>query len=91
MKELKYENIKISECEEPQESIYLFNNLAQLVKINNKLNKIYDELKEKKINENKMMKWKYAAICMDKIFFYLAFIGFFISALSTILSIKNLH
>jgi len=55
------------------------------------LSKISTDLKEKAIEENKMLKWKYAAICLDKMFFYLALIGFFLAFFSCILVQPKLY
>ncbi len=54
--------------------------------INLKLSFICDNLKEKANEEIKIMKWKYAATCFDKLFFYMVSIGFLVAFVSTILS-----
>jgi hypothetical protein len=61
-------------------------NYTDLEKINLKLSFICDNLKEKANEEIKIMKWKYAATCFDKLFFYMVSIGFLVAFVSTILS-----
>ena len=84
--------IKKIEYEYQNESV-LFNNqdLKQLIYINNKMSKICNDLNERALNENKMIKLKYAATFLDKIFFYLALIAFFVTFVSTILTTPNLY
>ena len=46
-----------------------------LLHIDKKLSEICDDLKEKAIEDCIMLKWKYAATCLDKMSFYLVSIG----------------
>jgi len=62
-----------------------------LIGIDKKLSKICKDLNEKSKEEKKLLKWKYTAICLDKTFFYIALIGFFLSFLSTILVVPQLY
>lgn len=55
------------------------------------MSKICNDLNERALNENKMIKLKYAATFLDKIFFYLALIAFFVTFVSTILTTPNLY
>ena len=41
--------------------------------------------------ENKLMKWKYLAICLDKLFFYMTIISLFISIVLTVFFIPKVY
>ena len=86
IRKLEYESVELEQI--------LINNPdknQQLFLINNKLAKICDDLKEKASDDYKILKWKYFATCLDKLFFYLATFSFFISFVSTILLMPNLY
>ena len=94
MKKMNFHESEFRKIEyEYQNESILFNDqdLKQLIYINNKMSKICNDLNERALNENKMIKLKYAATFLDKIFFYLALIAFFVTFVSTILTTPNLY
>ena len=65
--------------------------LKHLLSIEQNLKNIWNEMQARTEDENKEIKWKYAAIVMDRLFFYLTLIYSFITFCSTVLSIPNLY
>ena len=65
--------------------------LKHLLSIEQNLKNIWNEMQARTEDENKEIKWKYAAIVMDRLFFYLTLIYSLITFCSTVLSIPNLY
>ena len=65
--------------------------LKHLLSIEQNLKNIWNEMQARTEDENKEIKWKYAAIVMDRLFFYLTLIYSFITFCSTVLTIPNLY
>ena len=65
--------------------------LKHLLSIEQNHKNIWNEMQARTEDENKEIKWKYAAIVMDRLFFYLTLIYSFITFCSTVLSIPNLY
>jgi hypothetical protein len=84
LKKINFKDVELDK--ELNEEIENLPNYTDLDKINKKLSAICEDLKEKAKEENQKMKWKYAATCLDKLFFYLTTIGFVASFASTILA-----
>ena len=89
LKKIDFKNIESDkELNELNENLP---NYTDLDRINKKLSAVCEDLKEKATEENKKMKWKYAATCLDKLFFYLTTIGFVASFASTILAMPKFY
>jgi hypothetical protein len=65
--------------------------LKHLLSIEQNLKNIWNEMQARTEDENKEIKWKYAVIVMDRLFFYLTLIYSFITFCSTVLTIPNLY
>ena len=65
--------------------------MKRLLSIDQNLQNIWNEMQARAEDENKEIKWKYAAIVMDRLFFYLTLIYSLITFCSTVLSIPNLY
>jgi hypothetical protein len=66
----------------------LFRRIENIEKI---LNNIWDETKDKFEEELKEIKWKYAGIVIDKLFFYLSIIYFLCTFFPLIFSMANFY
>jgi hypothetical protein len=62
-----------------------------LVKIDRKLSLVLKEMSEAKKEEDEKIKWKYAALVMDKLFLYLSIIYSLIMFISIVMSIPGLY
>jgi hypothetical protein len=62
-----------------------------LVKIDRKLSLVLKEMNEAKKEEDEKIKWKYAALVMDKLFLYLSIIYSLIMFISIVMSIPGLY
>jgi len=65
--------------------------LKRLFHIDMNLSNIWNEMKERAIQETREIKWKYAGIVLDRFFFYVTLIYSIITFCSTILTIPNLY
>ncbi len=65
--------------------------LKRLGNIEKTLINIWNDMNEKQIEEVKEIKWKYAAIVMDRLFLYLTTIYFVLTFCPFVLSIKNFY
>lgn len=63
----------------------------RLLKIEHLLHNIWNDLVVKEIDETKKLKWKFAAIVMDRFFLYLSLIYFLVTFCPFILAIKNFY
>jgi hypothetical protein len=70
---------------------YSSTDLRLLLSINKKLKLIWCEMKERIDENNKEIKWKYAAIVIDRLFFYLSLIYSTVTFILIILTIPNLY
>ena len=70
---------------------YSSTDLRLLLSINKKLKLIWNEMKERIDENNKEIKWKYAAIVIDRLFFYLSLIYSIVTFILIILTIPNLY
>ena len=62
-----------------------------LVKIDRKLSLVLKEMNETKKEEDETIKWKFAAIVMDKLFLYLSIIYSLIMFISIVMTIPFLY
>jgi RecA-family ATPase len=62
-----------------------------LVKIDRKLSLVLKEMNETKKEEDETIKWRYAAIVMDKLFLYLSIIYSLIMFISIVMTIPGLY
>ena len=62
-----------------------------LVKIDRKLSLVLKEMNETKKEEDETIKWKFAAIVMDKLFLYLSIIYSLIMFISIVMTIPGLY
>jgi hypothetical protein len=74
---------KINEIKNPD--------MKRLFNIDKNLKNIWTEMKARAEDENREIKWKYAAIVMDRLFFFLTIIYSLVTFCSTVLSIPNLY
>ena len=65
--------------------------MKRLFNIDKNLKNIWTEMKARAEDENREIKWKYAAIVMDRLFFFLTIIYSLVTFCSTVLSIPNLY
>jgi len=65
--------------------------LKHLISIEQNLKNIWNEMQARTEDENKEIKWKYAAIVMDRLFLCLTLIYSLITFCSTVLTIPNLY
>ena len=71
---------------------YIDNGLMKSLKeIEIKLTSIYDYIKEKNLNEEKELKWKFATNVMDRLFLFISIFYFLATFSSVILSIQNFY
>ncbi len=63
----------------------------RLKNIETMLDKIINKQNEKRIEDVKSLKWKYAAIVIDRLFFFLSLIYFVLTFLPIILTAKNFY
>ena len=62
-----------------------------LVKIDRKLSLVLKEMNETKKEEDETIKWRYAAIVMDKLFLFLSIIYSLIMFISIVMTIPGLY
>jgi ATP-dependent Zn protease len=62
-----------------------------LFSIDQKLTKIVNDIESKNNDQNRIIKWKYISTVLDKIFFYILIIYFFISFIAAVLSLPNFY
>jgi hypothetical protein len=77
------DTLKVNQINNPE--------LKHLISIEQNLKNIWNEMQARTEDENKEIKWKYAAIVMDRLLFFLTLIYSFITFCSTVLSIPNLY
>ena len=65
--------------------------MKRLFNIDKNLKNIWTEMKARAEDENREIKWKYAAIVMDRLLFFLTVIYSLVTFCSTVLSIPNLY
>ena len=65
--------------------------VKRLFNIDRNLANIWNEMKERAVEETKEIKWKYAAIVLDRLFFFVTLLYSIITFCSTVLSIPNLY
>jgi hypothetical protein len=71
---------------------YIDNGLMKSLKeIEIKIASIYDYVKEKNLNEEKELKWKYATNVMDRLFLFISIFYFLATFSSIILPIQNFY
>jgi len=68
-----------------------FTDIKRLINIDKNLKNIWNEIQARAEEENKELKWKYAAIVMDRLFFFLTLIYSLITFCSCVLAIPNLY
>ena len=66
-------------------------NLKCLENIEKTLNNIWHEMDQKQLEQERELKWKYAAIVLDRFFFVLTTIYFIITFSSFVLTINNFY
>jgi hypothetical protein len=62
-----------------------------LVKIERKLSLVLKEMNETKKEENETIKWRYAALVLDKLFLYVSIIYSAIMFISIVMTIPGLY
>lgn len=62
-----------------------------LMKIERILLKMYQDHEERKVLDEMEVKWKYAAIVMDRLFLFLTLIYFVITFISFVMPFKNFY
>jgi len=77
------DTLKVNQINNPE--------LKHLISIEQNLKNIWNEMQARTEDENKEIKWKYAALVMDRLLFFLTLIYSFITFCSTVLSIPNLY
>ena len=77
------DTLKVNQINNPE--------LKHLLSIEQNLKNIWNEMQSRAEDETKEIKWKYAAIVMDRLFFYLTIIYSLITFCSTVLTIPNLY
>ena len=77
------DTLKVNQINNPE--------LKHLLSIEQNLKNIWNEMQARTEDENKEIKWKYAAIVMDRLFLYLTLIYSLITFCSTVLTIPNLY
>jgi hypothetical protein len=65
--------------------------MKRLFSIDQKLTKIVNDIESKYNDQNRIIKWKYISTVLDKIFFYILIIYFFISFITAVLSLPNFY
>ena len=99
---MKKMNFEIEDKIEPEEKFFLVDQfesstridtllLKRIINIEKSVSNIWNEINERAREETKEIKWKFAAIVMDRLFFWLSIIYFLITFIPIILSIKNLY
>ena len=71
-----------------QEIQYLINKLESMDKCLQQLTANTNEIKE---NEDMELKWKFAALVMDRFFFYVTFIYFIVTFIALVMSSPNFY
>jgi hypothetical protein len=77
------DTLKVNQINNPE--------LKHLINIEQNLKNIWNEMQARTEDENKEIKWKYAAIVMDRLFLCLTLIYSLITFCSTVLTIPNLY
>ena len=65
--------------------------VKRLFNIDRNLANIWNEMKERAVEETKEVKWKYAGIVLDRLFLFVTLFYSIITFCSTVLSIPNLY
>lgn len=55
------------------------------------LSSMWKEMSERNSEEAKEIKWKYAAIVFDRLFFYMSLVYTFITFITFVMTVKNLY
>jgi hypothetical protein len=76
---------------ESNDSVENKNNPDVLFKIDRKLSLVLKEMNEAKKEGDETIKWKYAALVMDKLFLYLSIIYSLIMFISIVMTIPGLY
>jgi hypothetical protein len=76
---------------ESNDSVENKNNPDVLFKIDRKLSLVLKEMNEAKKEEDETLKWKFAALVMDKLFLYLSIIYSAIMFISIVMTIPGLY
>ena len=87
--------VKEIEIDTPEQSLAIKDivdpNLKRLSSIDKKLTRIVNDIESNTEDQHRMIKCKYAATVMDKLFFYILIIYFIITFISLILSIPSFY
>jgi hypothetical protein len=90
------ENVEDISLQEPVSNVNEIKNVndingKRLLNIDRNLANIWNEMKENAAAESKEIKWKYAGIVLDRLFFFLTLFYSIITFCTTVLSIPNLY
>lgn len=65
--------------------------IRRVSRMQKSLNEIWNEINNKKQEEKIELKWKYAALVMDRFFFIISIVYFLVTFISIVLTVKNLY
>jgi hypothetical protein len=98
MKKMNFSKIEDVNTERIDDLIDTYNineiknpDMKRLFNIDKNLKNIWTEMQARAEEEKREIKWKYAAIVMDRLFFFLTVIYSLVTFCSTVLSIPNLY
>jgi len=92
VREISKTNIKIEKDQHNENDFARKDQLLNvLLKIDKRIEKILKKYEENEINDEKKLKWRYAALVLDTIFLYITIIAVIITFTAIIMSNPNLY
>lgn len=92
VREISKTNIKIEKDQHNENDFARKDQLLNvLLKIDKRIEKILEKYEENEINDEKKLKWRYAALVLDTLFLYITIIAVIITFTAIIMSNPNLY
>ncbi len=92
VREISKTNIKIEKDQHNENDFARKDQLLNvLLKIDKRIEKILKKYEENEINDEKKLKWRYAALVLDTLFLYITIIAVIITFTAIIMSNPNLY
>ncbi len=92
VREISKTNIKIEKDQHNENDFARKDQLLNvLLKIDKRIEKILKKYEENEINDEKKLKWRYAALVLDTLFLYITIIAVMITFTAIIMSNPNLY